>query len=107
MKQVEQLVWNLINNSIKAVNGAGTIEINIYEQKENLQLSIKDNGSGIDEDDLGNIFNPFYSKFTSGIGLGMPIVKRIVEEHNFEIKINSEKNIGTEVIICFKETAEY
>jgi two-component system sensor histidine kinase PilS (NtrC family) len=105
--KIEQLVWNLVNNSIKALKGKGTIEINVYDSNDDVFLSIKDNGSGIDKSDLENIFNPFYSKFTSGIGLGMTIVKRIVEEHHFEIELKSEKNIGTEVIICFKETEEY
>lgn len=102
-KKIEQLIWNLVNNSVKALNGRGVIEINVYDRDENTCLSIKDNGTGIDKNDLGNIFNPFYSKFTSGIGLGMAIVKRIVEEHRFEIELKSEKNIGTEVIIWFKE----
>lgn len=102
--KIEQLVWNLVNNSIKALKGKGTIEINIYDRNDAVCLSIKDNGSGIDKSDLENIFNPFYSKFTAGIGLGMAIVKRIVEEHRFKIEINSEKNIGTEVIICFQES---
>lgn len=102
--KIEQLIWNLVNNSVKALKGKGTIEINVYDRKEDVYLSIKDNGSGIDKSDLENIFNPFYSKFTAGIGLGMAIVKRIVEEHHFEIDIKSEKNIGTEVIICFKES---
>jgi two-component system sensor histidine kinase PilS (NtrC family) len=101
-KKIKQLIWNLVNNAVKAVNSRGTIEINVYDRDENICLSIKDNGSGIDKNDLGNIFNPFYSKFTSGIGLGMAIVKRIIEEHHFEIEIKSEKNIGTEVIVWFK-----
>lgn len=101
--KIEQLIRNLVNNSVKALKNKGTIEINVYDSNDDTYLSIKDNGSGIDKSDLENIFNPFYSKFTVGIGLGMSIVKRIVEEHHFEIEINSEKNIGTEVIICFKE----
>jgi len=103
-EKIQQLIWNLVNNSVKALKNKGTIEINVYDRNDDICLSIKDNGSGIDKSDLENIFNPFYSKFTVGIGLGMAIVKRIVEEHRFEIEINSEKSIGTEVIICFKES---
>lgn len=103
-EKIEQLIWNLVNNSVKALKGKGTVEINVYDRNGDVCLSIKDNGSGIEKSDLDNIFNPFYSKFTAGIGLGMAIVKRIVEEHHFEIEIKSEKNIGTEVIICFKES---
>ena len=99
-EKIKQLIWNLVNNSVKALKNKGTIEINVYDRNDDTCLSIRDTGSGIDKSDLENIVNPFYSKFTVGIGLGMAIVKRIVEEHRFEIEINSEKNIGTEVIIC-------
>lgn len=102
IKKIDQVIWNLINNSVKAINEDGVIEINIYRKDEDIYLSIKDNGVGISGGEMERIFTPFYSKFSSGIGLGMAIVKRIIDEHNFDIKIISEKNIGTEVIICFK-----
>ncbi|MCU0286262.1 MAG: ATP-binding protein [Acidobacteria bacterium] len=102
MKKIDQVIWNLINNSIKAINEDGTIEINIYSRDQEIYLSINDNGIGIAGEEMEKIFTPFYSKFSSGIGLGMAIIKRIIDEHNFDIKIISEKNIGTEVIICFK-----
>jgi len=103
VKKINQVIWNLINNSVKALKNGGIIEVNIYKKDDIIYLSVKDNGVGIDSNDLEKIFTPFYSKFTSGIGMGMAIVKRIIDEHNFEIKIKSEKNIGTEVIICFKK----
>jgi len=102
MKKIDQVIWNLINNAVKAVREEGIIEINIYNKEGNICLSVKDNGIGIEPGDMKKIFVPFYSRFTSGIGLGMAMVKRVIDEHNFEIKINSEKDIGTEVIICFK-----
>ncbi len=101
-KQINQVIWNLINNAVKALEGkSGTIEATIYNNEEELYLSIKDNGVGIARENMKKIFTPFHSRFTSGIGLGMAIVKRIVDEHHFEISIKSEKDIGTEVIICF------
>lgn len=103
-KQLKQLFWNLLNNAVKAVNGKGVVEVNIYKKPDHLVTSIKDNGRGMDRAEIHKIYNPFYSKFTSGIGLGMSIVRRIVEDHGFEIEINSEKNFGTEVIIHFYST---
>lgn len=102
-KKINQLIWNLINNSVKALSGKGNVEISIYLNDNNINLSIKDNGIGIEKGELSKIFVPFYSKFSSGIGLGMAIVKRIADEHDLEIKMNSKKNIGTEVIVCFKK----
>lgn len=103
IKKIKQMLWNLINNAVKAVNGRGTIEINIYRKNNHIYLSIADDGIGIEAAQLGKIFTPFYSNFTSGIGLGMTHVKRIVDEHNFKINVDSQKNIGTEVTICFKK----
>lgn len=103
VKKMKQLLWNLVTNALKAVSYKGIIEINVYRKDEDVYLSVSDNGIGIDKNELPRIFTPFYSKFTSGIGLGMALVKRIIDEHKFEITINSQKDIGTEVIICLKK----
>lgn len=103
MKRMKQVLWNLVINAVKAVKSAGTIEINLYRKNDNVFLSIADDGVGIERSELSKIFTPFYSRFTSGIGLGMALVKRILDEHNFEIDIKSQKGFGTEVIVCFKK----
>jgi len=102
-KKINQVLWNIINNSIKAVGGKGTIEINIFEKDEEIVLSISDNGSGMKRDELSKIFIPFFSKFATGIGLGMAIVKRMIDEHGFRIRVNSEIKKGTEVTIWFSQ----
>jgi two-component system sensor histidine kinase PilS (NtrC family) len=102
-KKIKQLAWNLLNNAVKALKEKGNIEINIYREAGTIHLSIRDFGVGMDREEIERIFIPFYSKFASGIGLGMNIVKRIVEEHGFTMEIHSEKNLGTEVVVCFKK----
>ncbi|HSQ35936.1 MAG TPA: ATP-binding protein, partial [Candidatus Binatia bacterium] len=103
VKKIRQLVWNLLNNAVKALNEKGEIEINIYSERDTVHLAIKDFGVGMDRAEIEKIFAPFYSKFAFGIGLGMTIVKQIVEEHGFEMRIRSEKKLGTEVVICFSK----
>jgi len=102
-KKIKQLVWNLLNNAVKALQENGEIEINLFRDAKAVNLSIHDFGVGMDRDEVEKIFTPFYSKFAFGIGLGMNIVKRIVEEHGFKMEIKSEKNLGTEVVICFNK----
>ncbi|MCP5052933.1 MAG: hypothetical protein GY940_37540 [bacterium] len=102
MKKIKQVLWNLITNAVKAVNGDGTIEVNIFRKDGDVYLSISDDGTGIESGTLEKIYTPFYSTFTSGIGLGMALVKRIIDEHQFEIDIKSQKDIGTEVTVWFK-----
>jgi two-component system sensor histidine kinase PilS (NtrC family) len=105
-KKIQQVVWNLLSNSIKAVKGNGIIEITIIKGKKTA-MYIKDDGIGIGKVELKKIFLPFYSKFTSGIGLGMAIVKRILNEHEAKIKIISKKNLGTEIKIIFGDIDEH
>jgi two-component system sensor histidine kinase PilS (NtrC family) len=103
VKKISQLVWNLLNNAVKAMNEKGEIEINLFREDDVVHLSINDFGIGMDNAEMQKIFTPFYSKFAFGIGLGMTIVKRIVDEHGFRMEIKSEKKLGTEVLICFSK----
>jgi len=101
LKKIKQLIWNLLSNAVKALHENGEIEINLVHEKDTVLLSVKDFGIGMDRDELKQIFDPFYSKFSFGIGLGMTIVKQIVDEHGFKMEIKSEKKLGTEVSVCF------
>jgi signal transduction histidine kinase len=101
IEKIKQLAWNIMTNAIKAVRENGGIEINIYPSDRAVNMAIRDNGIGMEKEDLGKLFTPFHSRFTSGVGLGMFIMKRIVDEHGFKMEIKSEKNRGTEVIVCF------
>ncbi len=102
-RMIKQLVWNLLNNAVKAQQEKGRIEIAVFPEGGAPCLSIRDFGIGMDKEEQEKIFVPFYSRFAFGIGLGMNIVKRIVDEHGFSIAIRSEKNQGTEVLVCFKK----
>jgi signal transduction histidine kinase len=75
-KKIKQLVWNLLNNAVKALNGNGEIEINLVQDHESVLMSIQDFGVGMDRDELEKIFTPFYSKFAFGIGMGLAFAAR-------------------------------
>jgi signal transduction histidine kinase len=62
-------------------------------------VEIKDNGSGIDEADMPHIFNPFFTRKNYGTGLGLSLVKKIVDLHQGKIEIISEKDKGTKVCV--------
>lgn len=104
MKKMNQVVWNLMNNAVKALDQKGNIQLTLYRRDQAMYLSIADNGCGIESSEMSKIFTPFYSRFSSGVGLGMAMVKRIADEHHFDIFLKSEKNIGTEVTICCRNT---
>ena len=98
-------ISNLIENSIKY--GASKILISLKKEKNKIILSIKDNGIGIPKDKLPFIFDEFYrvdesrNKKVKGFGLGLSIVKSIINLHNGKIKLLSDVNKGVKVIIEF------
>lgn len=96
---------NLVLNSGQAVSEKkGIIKIESKITNNNLVIIVSDNGKGIPAEDMEHIFEPFFStKGYRGTGLGLSVVKKIVEEHGGNIKVISEKNIGTEFIITLPQ----
>lgn len=97
-------VWiNLIDNAIKFSLKGGKIEIKLYEEQGNVIFSIKDNGVGISKEDQKKIFEKFYksdkSRNSDGNGLGLSIVKRIIEIHKGKLIIESNIGMGTNIMI--------
>lgn len=103
--KISQVVVNLLSNAIRYTNNGGNIYINAYEEKENIKIHFKDDGVGIPKESLKYIFERFYrvdesrSKETGGIGVGLTIVKSIIDLHKGKIEVKSKKNKGSEFII--------
>ncbi len=104
-KQLEQVFINLINNAVDAVYSGGAITLLIgkkeKDEKEFIEINVKDNGRGIADDIIGKVFTPFFTtkKNNQGTGLGLAIVRAIILRHRGEIFINSEEGKGTIVTI--------
>lgn len=100
--QVNQVFLNVITNAAHAFEGEGVISIRTEAIGGNeVRIIIQDNGNGIPEDILTQIFEPFFTtkKVGEGSGLGLPISKKIIEEHGGRIGIKSRLNEGTQVAI--------
>jgi signal transduction histidine kinase len=96
-----QAFTNLVKNSLDSISESGYIRIKEYIEAEHLCVQIEDTGSGIDPKILEHIFDPFFTtKGKKGTGLGMSIVKTIVEAHGGTIEILSETGKSTRVILC-------
>jgi len=93
--QFKEVIFNLLRNSIEAIEKEGEIEIGIKRFGNNAILWCKDNGKGIKEEYLHNIFEPFFSTKKGGSGLGLAIVHKIVEEHGGKIEVESQYEKGT------------
>ncbi len=93
---------NVIRNALEAVAEHGKIIVSLRyfdETHQSVAVEIKDNGSGINEEDMPHIFNPFFTRKNYGTGLGLSLVKKIVDIHQGTIDISSKKNEGTTVLI--------
>ena len=98
--QFKQVFWNLTKNAIKAMPDGGTLTIDFLAPNRNeLCLRVTDTGVGMTEEDKARLFEPFYSGFENGRGLGMAVVRRIVDDYEGKIEVNSELDRGTEVLI--------
>lgn len=97
--KLRQVLINIIKNSSESVNNNGNIKINSYKRNNNLILTIKDDGCGMDKNTLNNLFVPYYSSKNNGYGLGLCISKEIIEKHNGFIKYSSLLNHYTKIKI--------
>ncbi len=98
--KIKQVVKNILINSIEAIGEKqGEIKITIIDEQKRVFIKISDNGIGLDKKELEFIFDEDYSTKEIGTGLGLFIVKRIIELHYGSVEILSRKNQGTEVIL--------
>lgn len=99
------ILYNLLDNSLKYNNEEPEVVVNLVKKKNHYLLSIKDNGIGIEEKYLNQLFNKFFRVPTGnvhnvkGFGIGLFYVKQVIDKHMWRIKIESEINKGTEVKI--------
>ena len=95
---------NIIKNCIEHTKEGGTLDITYEENPIYSEIIIKDNGEGIDKDDIQNIFKRFYKGKNSksdSVGIGLAMAKSIIESQNGDIYVKSKKNRGSEFHITF------
>ncbi len=97
--QMEQVLHNLVLNSLQAMNGSGNIDICITREGSELMLVVKDDGAGIAPEDLSKVFEPLFTTKAEGTGFGLAVCKRVVEEHGGTIELSSEPGVGTEAVV--------
>jgi PAS domain S-box-containing protein len=100
--QIRQLIVNLVNNGLEAMEQDGVITIKTYAQGENIILSVEDQGAGIDCEIMDRIGTPFFTTKAHGTGLGLSICKNIAARHEAEIHIKSSQE-GSIFSVCFKD----
>jgi len=104
--QFKQVFWNLLRNAVKAMPQGGTLGIDLAEHRRELRISISDTGRGLSEEEKENLFVPFFSGFENGRGLGMSVVRRIVDDYDGRILVRSSPRKGTTITVVFPQRKE-
>src|SRR5439155_13430339 len=92
--QLRQVVLNLLINSYEAMGTGGRVTITAASRDGRVELSVVDNGPGMDDETSSQVFEPFFTKKARGIGLGLAVTRRIVEAHGGTIGVRSETGAG-------------
>lgn len=98
---LKQLYFNLLKNSMEAMDAGGVIKIVSDFDDNFVKVKITDTGCGIDQDEINRIFEPYFTTKTDGHGLGMMIVREIAKSHAALINIESKKGEGTSITLSF------
>jgi nitrogen fixation/metabolism regulation signal transduction histidine kinase len=103
---IEQVMINIVKNAIQALSEKTDKQIKLsarIDNKNNVTIRIKDNGSGIDEEALSKIFIPFFTTKKNGSGIGLSLSKQIMRQHKGAIKVVSNLDEGTEFSLRFED----
>lgn len=96
-KYLQRVLYNFIDNAVKFSPQNSKIEVSTYDESNNIKLSVKDYGIGIENHQLNDIWDKYYKNSQSGgMGLGLPICREILKMHNFQYGVKSSKEFGTE-----------
>lgn len=99
VEQLKQILLNLMKNSVEAMKEGGILTVESRLDDKAVHIHVRDTGEGISPQYLVRIFDPFFSLKEEGTGLGLPISRRMVENHGGEMQIFSKVGQGTEIVI--------
>ena len=99
--RLRQMLINLVKNAIQAMDKQGSVCIRLHATSSYVQLCVQDEGIGLSKEAYNNLFKPFFTTKDQGTGLGLPLVKKIMDDANGTVEVESMPNIGTTFILTF------
>ena len=100
-ERMSQIILNLLSNALKATGAGGHVTITVASVQGNLRITVEDTGCGIGEEDLPFIFERFYRRPGGGLGIGLTIVKELVEAQGGKIEAKSAPGKGSSFAVLF------
>jgi signal transduction histidine kinase len=104
-ERLTQAFINIMKNGIEAMGQGGSLHMEAHAFKDRVEVVISDSGSGIPPNQMGKIFNYYYTTKEKGVGLGLPIAHRIIEAHGGLLKVESQVGVGTKVTVLLPVTS--
>ena len=102
--QLIRVITNLVKNAIQAIpeeQENKLVFVTVFRQDNEVKIAVKDNGKGISKENKERVFEPKFTTKSSGMGLGLAIIKNIIENYNGTITFETEPNVGTEFLVSF------
>jgi signal transduction histidine kinase len=102
--QLIRVITNLVKNAIQAIpeeQENKMVFVTVFRQDKEVKIAVKDNGKGISEENQDRVFEPKFTTKSSGMGLGLAIIKNIIENYHGRITFETEPNVGTEFLVSF------
>ena len=101
VNQIEEVFFNIVKNASEAMESGGSITVSTSKEGGKARIAFKDTGSGIPEEVMKNIFDPFYTTKDDGTGVGLSVCYGLIKDHGGELRYESKPGEGTTAIITF------
>lgn len=98
---LQAALMNLVKNALESMEGEGQLLVRTYTTRTGVAIDLIDNGSGVDDNTVLHMFEPFYSTKDGGSGLGLPTARKIIEAHGGRISVQSQVGTGTKFVLEF------
>ena len=105
-EKLKSCLSNIAINALQSMPAGGQLLTSVHQLNGSVEVKIEDTGVGIPRDDLGRIFEPYFSTKQTGFGLGLAVTKKIVDEHEGSIEAESEVGTGTTFILRLDAAGE-
>ncbi len=104
--QMRQVVWNLLRNAVQASSAGDEVTVSLTPERDHVLLAIADHGPGISPEARDRLFDAFFTTRSHGVGIGLAVVKRILDDHGFTVEVDTSEPTGTTFRVAMPRSPE-